>query len=44
MAKKKTVAVAISPDRGLEVAEMDYTTGTIAKKRRKHRRTYPEAV
>lgn len=31
MAKKKTIAVAITPDRGLEVAEMDYMSGTIIK-------------
>ncbi len=31
MAKKKIIAVAITADRGLEVAEMDYAAGTILK-------------
>lgn len=35
MGKKKTIAVAITPDKGLEVAEMDYLSGKIVKYARK---------
>lgn len=31
MAKKRIFAVAVTPDRGLEVAEMDYSSGVIVK-------------